>query len=165
MKASVLVASLFTVLAAVSDQVEEALAEDSCSESLELRQLRGEVELHSFQQVREEEGLQTFSKLREDSPYWCAKMSSIAQKLVPPCWFGSPDPEPDDLPAGYPHWCKYVPSAVRGTVPNCAEPGSTYRKLVDPDSEKNDATATTATTETTETTAYSGPLPLPLPKP
>ena len=39
--------------------------------------------------------------------------------LVPPCWFGTPDPEPDDVGAGYPSWCKHVPESMRFMVGPC----------------------------------------------
>ena len=43
----------------------------------------------------------------------------LVQYLVPPCWFGTPEAEPPDVPAGFPSWCKHVPESVRGMVSQC----------------------------------------------
>ena len=71
------------------------------------------------------EGLQLLQLHQEQnrsatySPYWCSYISSTFQMLVPPCWFGTPDPEPDDVGAGYPSWCKHVPESMRFMVGPC----------------------------------------------
>ena len=61
-----------------------------------------------------------YEKVQADSPYWCGYINDVIQYLVPPCWFGKPDPEPADLPAGFPQWCKHVPESVRDSVSPCA---------------------------------------------
>lgn len=66
-----------------------------------------------------------YSKLKEDSPYWCGYISDVVQYLVPPCWFGTPDAEPADLPGRYPTWCKHVPSSAREFVTPCTNQTAT----------------------------------------